>query len=442
MIAPEDTLVKLLKHNVDIVGALCTTRHMPPVPNARMWDEKTKHWEEIWQWPDGLLPLEGGGVGTGVMLVSADAIKAVAEVYFQCLYEKDIWHMPKRKVKEVSAARCELFDKEPNAYWFRWLPPASGAGENSEDMSFCWLAQRYAGLKVFVDTSVQPGHVGQYPYGIKDFIAYRDDAMAKAAAEGRLTVRDKDNQSPIEVSGKQLIEVHRRMFCAANGHDFPMPKVEQAREETKKVSVMIPSRGRPELLEKSIDSLLSKAKGEVEILVRFDEDDESRVKLNLNGNGPRVATFVGPRFGYRLLHEYYNELAKKATGDWLVLWNDDAVMETDGWDEKVHACGGGLKVLNSTGPLNLFPIFTKKLHDLLGHVSLQTHCDSWLQVVGRMNGIEEKVDLKIKHLREEIEDNTKQESLGTYSVTSPEFYSRNVQSKLYLDCEKVKEALQ
>jgi hypothetical protein len=47
--------------------------------------------------------------------------------------------------------------------------------------------------------------------------------------------------------------------------------------------------------------------------------------------------FFGPRIGkgYDSLHEYYNELASKATGDWLMLWNDDAVMETEGWDEKI-----------------------------------------------------------------------------------------------------------
>jgi len=439
MIAPEDTLVRLLNHKVDIVAALCTTRSEPPLPNARMWDSNTKRWEELWQWPNELMSLDGGGIGTAVTLHSLHALQQVAEVYLQCLYERDVWRMPKKLVKTVSEARLKLFDKHPNAHWFRWLPPADGAGENGEDMTFCWLAQRYAGLKVYVDPTINPGHIGKYAYSIKDFIVHRDRVMEQAAAEGRLTIREKSHLNPIENAGKQLIEIHRRMVCAANGHDFSMPKVDQQFVETGKISVLIPSRGRKELLEKSIESLLSNATGELEVLVRLDDDDP--VELSMNGNSSRVFVAKGARFGYRLLHEYYNEMAAKATGDWLVLWNDDAVMETHGWDEKIRAVGGGLKVLNATGPLNLFPIFTKKLYDLLGHVSLQTHCDSWLQVVSRMNGIEQPVDIRINHLRETIDDERKSESLAAYSVTSPEFYARQYQAKLYEDVKKVKEAL-
>ena len=153
--------------------------------------------------------------------------------------------------------------------------------------------------------------------------------------------------------------------------------------------------------------------------------------------------FSGPRHAYRGIHHYYNELAEKSTGDWILPWSDDAVMETEGWDDIIRAQGGGLKILNATGKLNLFPIVTRQLYEVLGHWSLQTHCDSWLQVIGRMNGIEYPVDLHIRHLRDEgLEDNTKKESLATYAVSSPEFFSRPFQEKLRRDCKKVHKAVE
>lgn len=186
MTPPVDAITRMLAHNVDIVGALCTCRQDPPIPNARMWNDETEVWEELWSWKDGLV--EVGAIGTGLMLISLHALQQVAEVYFQCLYEKEVFGMPEERAKEMSAARVAAFDKYPNAWWFRWLPGLSGAGENGEDISFCWLAGRYAGLRVHADTSIRPGHLGKYPYSIEDFLARREEAMERARKEGRLKV--------------------------------------------------------------------------------------------------------------------------------------------------------------------------------------------------------------------------------------------------------------
>ena len=200
MTAEPDTIVRLLDHKVDIVAGLCTNRAKPIVPNARMRDEKREQWEELWTWPEGLIDLEGGGVGTGLMLISLNALQQVAEVYFQCMYERDVYDMPEARALEIQAERLRTFDRYPNAMWFRWLAPRSGAGENGEDMSFCWVAQRYAGLKVHVDTSVQPKHIGKYKYCIDDFVERRDEVTERARLEGRIVKRDKPHLSPIDLA--------------------------------------------------------------------------------------------------------------------------------------------------------------------------------------------------------------------------------------------------
>jgi len=439
-----DALVRLVSHGKDIVGGLCTTRTDPPIPNARVWDVGEQVWENLFDWNE---PLVGGddkhwlAVGTGLMLISYQALQKIAEVWLQCAYERDLFHMPKKPAAAMSEARVKAFAAYPNGNWFRWLLGTNGAGENGEDISFCWAAKKYTGIDTFVDTTIQPLHRGAYGYSIPDYLVRRDEAIERAKLEGMYKERGK-GLSPIIVQS-DLADAHRQMLCAATGKPFAAPDtVEQPFVETRKVSVLIPSRGRPEMLTDTVASLLTSG-GNIEILIRLDDDDKAALgpylaKCQEEGD---IEIITGPRHGYRNLHLYYNELAAQATGDWLMLWNDDALMETEAWDAKIHACGGGLKVLNATGNLNLFPIFTKKLYELLGHVSLQTHADSWLQVISRMNGIEQPVELSVRHLREEIDDARKAESLGTYAVTSPEFFSREFQGKLYADVRKVKDAL-
>ena len=105
------------------------------------------------------------------------------------------------------------------------------------------------------------------------------------------------------------------------------------------VSVMFPTRGRPHLLARSITSLLDHAANsdDVEILLGIDSDD--RVTLDLLPTLPRnVRGVILPPLGYKgALLEYFNRLSAIATGKWLMVWNDDALMQTYGWDSLIAA---------------------------------------------------------------------------------------------------------
>lgn len=416
MVPAEDTLVRLLSHGVDIVAGACTVRYDPPMPNFRAYDPATYTYTVASEWhKEGLIQV--GAVGTGFMLIRRHTLGLIADYYLNCEHEKRFFGMSEEVAKRISEQRWATLEKTHNAWWFEFLKHPLGEGEFGEDVSFCFKAMQQ-GVQIYVDTTVQPGHVGEYIYGIPDFLHYRTFERARVK--------------------------FARMFNAATGKPVHVDPVKQPAEPTKKVSVMIPSRGRPDLLAKSIASLLDTAEGDVEVLVRFDDDDKETAGAVPHKGSEVVSEWAGKikvkfgqRHGYRNLHLYYNELAEIASGDWLLLWNDDAVMNTEGWDAKIHAAGGGLKVLNATGRLNLFPIFTKKLRDVLGHVSLQAHSDSWLQVVSRVNGIEYPVELEIKHLREEIEDKTKAETQPVYAESSPEFFSTEFQELLAADCDKV-----
>ena len=132
-------------------------------------------------------------------------------------------------------------------------------------------------------------------------------------------------------------------------------------ERTATIDVLIPSRQRAALLDHSVQSLHDTAARpeRVNFLVVIDHDDpEGRSYSKVKGINCYISVC---RYGYRRLHEYYNLLAEdlqptSGPGDWLFIWNDDAVMLTQSWDEVIAAEDHTVpNVLNFTGALNLFP---------------------------------------------------------------------------------------
>lgn len=413
IVTPPDALEKMLSHGKDIVAALCTRRQDPPIPNVRSFNPETGDYEQIWDWPTNALLGEDliiGG-GTGLMLISQHALEQVAQAYFDCMWEKEFYGLSEERAAELQKGRVQLFDEKKICYWFRFLPALKTAVEYEEDLAFCFVAQRYCGIRTYCDTSVQPGHIGDYEYGIKDFMPHRERA-ARFARAG--SMRKKREQEPEEMPDQNI-------------------------------SVLIPSRGRLEQLKNSVDALLLTAEKpeQINILVRCDDDDHSTAYACLSDHSRmRSMIFWGERHGYRNLHRYYNELADKAHGDWLMLWNDDCIMEESGWDEKIRQAGGGYKVINLTGgtpigqpgDMNLFPVVHRSMYEAVGHFSLQAHCDTWWQAISRETNTEVRLPMAIRHERGEIREE--------YKTTSPEFFSQATQRLLLDDIRKIMEVLE
>lgn len=87
------------------------------------------------------------------------------------------------------------------------------------------------------------------------------------------------------------------------------------------LSVLLPSRSRPELCRKAIDSAYATAEGEIEVLLYVDEDDPRRHEYK------GYVTGVPRRSGEAIRHLY--SLAK---GDLFYFGSDDITWETKGWD--------------------------------------------------------------------------------------------------------------
>lgn len=100
-----------------------------------------------------------------------------------------------------------------------------------------------------------------------------------------------------------------------------------------KFSIILPTRERPELLKRLLDSICvtSQDCSELEVLLAVDSDDSITWEF-LNSNNYH---FVKPFEVQRSLNfsqDYYSFLGKQAKGRWVIVCNDDAVFETPQWD--------------------------------------------------------------------------------------------------------------
>jgi hypothetical protein len=171
------------------------------------------------------------------------------------------------------------------------------------------------------------------------------------------------------------------------------------------ISVLLPTRGRPEALRESVESLFETAGDEdsFEVLYAVDVDDVegSRAAYELMRPGDVVKPFA-ERHGYTNLHQYVNALAGWSSGRWLMLWNDDAVMQSYGWDWRIRElpCRFVLDCWTNHPTLTCtFPIVPRHWVEAIGHFSLNAHCDTWWQLIGEWTHRLVRADIDVQHNR-------------------------------------------
>lgn len=97
------------------------------------------------------------------------------------------------------------------------------------------------------------------------------------------------------------------------------------------ISILCPSRGRPELAKRMIETALSTASAPIEILLYLNDDDPEleRYKNLISPEHYQIGPDRSPGYSW-------NRLAEQCKGDILFLMGDDATFETQGWDQKVE----------------------------------------------------------------------------------------------------------
>jgi glycosyltransferase involved in cell wall biosynthesis len=184
------------------------------------------------------------------------------------------------------------------------------------------------------------------------------------------------------------------------------------------ISVLLPTRGRREVLKTSINSLINSAHAvdDLELLLAFDDDDQDTINWfvehtlpDLKQLGLKFRVLSWPRMGYARLHDYVNGLAAHAQGHWLVFWNDDAVMQHQGWDTVIKSYTGQFVIqafdTHKLHPYSIFPIVPRAWYETLGYLSQHPLNDAYISQIAWMLDIMVRIPVQVLHDRFDLTGN-------------------------------------
>lgn len=184
-----------------------------------------------------------------------------------------------------------------------------------------------------------------------------------------------------------------------------------------KIAVVLPTRGRTDALSRSIIGLVNRAVNlnSIQLLFGFDSDDSAgqehfakEIQPYLDEKGVDYTAMEFDPLGYNRLNEYVNTLASHSSADWIFFWNDDAIMETTGWD-KVIAEHTEFKLLavhtHRDHPYSIFPIVPRAWMDVLGYLSPHPLTDAWLSQIAYQLDIWQRIDVWVTHDRHDLTGN-------------------------------------
>lgn len=197
------------------------------------------------------------------------------------------------------------------------------------------------------------------------------------------------------------------------------------------VSVSLPTRGRPQLLVKAVESLHRHAvhPDKIEYIFRADTDDLPTIEAccRLVEFLPQATLIVEPRgAGYINIHHWHARIGQLARGDWLLIFNDDALLLTPRWDEMIASLSSehfphpdvalAFFVTKDRPGCNEFFILRRKVLDILGFMGLSPHIDNWLnRVFTQLKACGTLTSILVDHQSGQMDDQTRKDSVAAYA---------------------------
>lgn len=187
----------------------------------------------------------------------------------------------------------------------------------------------------------------------------------------------------------------------------------------KRISVMFPTRGRPQMAHRSIQRLIDTASDnkDIEYLLAVDIDDkqtfdyfEQTMVPLLSDQKISFHIFILDRYGYQNLYVYINFLAAQSQGNWMMFWNDDCIMQSQNWDLDIEQYNGQFKLLkfqdnHNHHPFALFPVLPRTWFELFGQISPHAEYDAWLSHVCYAVDCVQPIPTQIYHDRFDLTGN-------------------------------------
>jgi hypothetical protein len=222
------------------------------------------------------------------------------------------------------------------------------------------------------------------------------------------------------------------------------------------IAMLLATRGRTDSLGRSVRSLVELADHpeRLQLMFAFDDDDDIGAEYFHAELQPwleeREISFFAvqfPRQGYHRLHVYNNKMAQYTNCHWLMIWNDDAVMQTQGWDTEIMRYQGQFKLLafhtHLDHPYSIFPILPRKWYELLGYISPHSVQDGWLSQQAYMLDIWERIPVWVLHDRADITGNNndatfkERAALEGNPFDEADFHSKTQIDLRHTDCIKL-----
>lgn len=181
------------------------------------------------------------------------------------------------------------------------------------------------------------------------------------------------------------------------------------------IAILLPSRARTDSLSKSVFSIVDRASqpDRLEFLFGFDDDDNigidhftTVIQPWLDQHEIDYEVLSWGTLGYEGLNQYYNTLAQSASADWLFVWNDDAIMETQAWDDVVRCYDSQFQILkvhtHNEHPYSIFPIVPCEWVDVVGVLSRHQMIDAEISQNAYMLDVMQIVDISVTHEQSEL----------------------------------------
>lgn len=177
------------------------------------------------------------------------------------------------------------------------------------------------------------------------------------------------------------------------------------------ITILLPTRKRTAMVKQSVTTILEMSTDPslIHVAIAYDEDDveshnyftSNHWQLLVENTGATQETHGIERIGWQGLHEYYNYLAQNIISDWYFIWNDDAFMRTQGWDQEIlaHKNYKGLLSMESNGKRpdsTLFPCVSRLWVETFGMIGINP-VDQWIQDITYPMGAYKRLQSIIFH---------------------------------------------
>lgn len=223
------------------------------------------------------------------------------------------------------------------------------------------------------------------------------------------------------------------------------------------IAVLLPTRSRTDALTTSVTSIVNLAKdiSHIQIIFGFDNDDQigldhfsKVIQPYLDKHDVSYEAQAFKSMGYAGLNRYYNHLAKSTSADWLFVWNDDAVMETQDWDSVIEQYTGKFKLLkvhtHNDHPYSIFPIMPRAWYDLMNHLSRHQMIDAELSQLAFLLDLMQVIDVNVTHnqveLTKDATDPLKPKLRFEGNPANPiDFHHPQTSARRYQDCDVIAE---